>query len=438
MTFKPLLEAKNKDMKLGKHTLLIDGNYFVFSRLFVMPKPKSGKLLGSDKARAQFMRKLAIDFASEMRKLSAFVDDVVVAVDSKSWRKDLYPEADYKGTRKQDSSVDWDALYSLYGEFQDIIASKGVTVHQIQGAEADDVLFAWSTMLNDRGKSCIVWTGDRDLIQLVNYSAANDAHTIWYYNTKKSLYAYEGFLKDLEYQHTSDMSDEEMLFNMGSQSSMRDRYQGDIKDWINKNNIQVSEVDCDEFILKKILTGDRSDNIPSVVTWQKEMKNGKIRNYSITDRQAEKIMDQFLREHDEFRIDHLFNSASKDSIADIIYRVVGHSTPNLIKVNLSSNISLMLLHNNIIPDSIQRAIYEKIDLDWEGAIDDINNVLDKDIILKGTKWLKSEAPTGFDPFEGMDVPQEKAGKMKLVNKRGASKTSDTTEQPKTKKINNLF
>lgn len=421
-------------MRLGKHTLLIDGNYFVFSRLFVMPKPKSGKLLGDDKSRGQFMRKLAIDFASEMRKLKGVIDDVVVAVDSKSWRKDLYPEADYKGTRKHDESVDWDALYSLYGEFQDILATKGVTVHQIQGAEADDVLFAWSTMLNGRGKSCIVWTGDRDLIQLVNYSDANDAHTLWYYNTKKSLYAYEGFLKDLEQSHTADMSNDDMLFNMSSKSSMRDQYQDEIKAWINHNNIQVSEVDCDQFILKKILTGDKSDNIPSVVTWQKEMRNGKMRNYSITDKQAEKIMDQFIRENDTFRIDYLFSSASKDTIADIIYRVVGHSTPNLIKVNLSSNIALMLLHTKIIPDSIQKAIYEKIDADWEGAIDDINSILDKDIILKGTGWIKSDAPSGFDPFEGMDVPNEKP-KIKLVDKRRPKKDD---EQPKTKKINNLF
>lgn len=158
-------------MKVGKHTLLIDGNYFVFSRLFVLPKPKGGvALLGDDKQKAQFMRKLAIDFASEMRKLKMFVDDVVLTVDSKSWRKDLYPESDYKGTRKQSSDVDWNAVYSVYEEFQKVVASKGVTVHQIQGAEADDVIFGWSTMLNARGKSCIVWSGDRDLIQLVNYS----------------------------------------------------------------------------------------------------------------------------------------------------------------------------------------------------------------------------------------------------------------------------
>ena len=50
-----------------------------------MPRPKTGKLLGDNDSKAQFMRKLCLDLASEMRKMQGFVDDVVVAVDSKSW-----------------------------------------------------------------------------------------------------------------------------------------------------------------------------------------------------------------------------------------------------------------------------------------------------------------------------------------------------------------
>ena len=286
-------------MKVGKHTLLIDGNYFVFSRLFVLPKPKNGKLLGDDKQKSQFMRKLAIDFASEMRKLKMFVDDVVLTVDSKSWRKDLFPAAEYKGTRKQNSSVDWTAVYEVYEAFQDIVATKGVTVHQIQGAEADDVIFGWSAALNARGKSCIVWSGDRDLIQLVNYSETNDAHTLWYYNTKKTLYGYEGFNKDMETSAAKELTSDDMLFNMGGQHMLRDDYQRDILDWIKANKISIKEVDCDKFIFQKILTGDKSYNIASVVTWQKEMKNGKLRNYSITDKTADLIWDQYVKEYNK-------------------------------------------------------------------------------------------------------------------------------------------
>jgi 5'-3' exonuclease len=426
-------------MKVGKHTLLIDGNYFVFSRLFVLPKPKSGKLLGDDKQRAQFMRKLSIDFASEMRRLKGFVDDVVIAVDSKSWRKDLYPEAEYKGTRKQKNDVDWTTVYQIYEEFQEIMQKHGVTVHQISGAEADDVLFGWSTMLNDRGKSCIVWTGDRDLIQLVNHSKANDAHTVWYYNTKRTLYAYPGFVNDMETSAAQNMEADDMLFNMNGQHMRRDDYQSRILDWVKENKVTVEEVDCDKFIFTKILVGDNSDNIQSVVTWQKEMKNGNLRTYSITDKMANKIFDQFTKEHKGFTIDYLFSSEYKDTLSDIIYRVTGHSNTSLIKVNLTKNIALMLLHTRTIPDSIQKAIFEAIEADWEGALNNVETLLEMDKILAGTNWLENKYNAGPDVFAGMDIPKEEVElvkPLKLVGKK--TPKVETKGIPVTKNINNLF
>lgn len=421
-------------MKVGKHTLLIDGNYFVYSRLFVMPRPKTGKLLGDEKQKAQFMRKLSIDLASELRKLQDFVDDVVIAVDSKSWRKDLYPEADYKGTRKSDSSVDWANVYEVYGEFQNILKTRGVTVQQTSGAEADDVIFGWSVALNGRGKSCIVWTGDRDLIQLVNHSKANDAHTIWYWNTKKSLYVYEGFKADMELMASEQLSTDDLLFNMGGEHMGRDEYQHNILNWINKYKIEVNEVNCDEFIFKKVLTGDSSDNIPSVVTWQKEMKNGKLRNYSITDKMASKIWEQYIKEFDNFSIEYLFSDEQKNILSEVIYRVVGKSSKNLIKSSLNNNMALMVLHNRIIPEAIQKAIYKEIDQEWEGAVDNMNVLFDKDKILEGTQWLKgSDAPAGSDPFADMDIPEDPKP-MKTVGK----KKVETKAKPKTKNLNNLF
>ena len=421
-------------MKVGKHTLLIDGNYFVYSRLFVMPRPKTGKLLGDEKQKAQFMRKLSIDLASELRKLQDFVDDVVIAVDSKSWRKDLYPEADYKGTRKSDSSVDWANVYEVYGEFQNILKTRGVTVQQTSGAEADDVIFGWSVALNGRGKSCIVWTGDRDLIQLVNHSKANDAHTIWYWNTKKSLYVYEGFKADMELMASEQLSTDDLLFNMGGEHMGRDESQHNILNWINKYKIEVNEVNCDEFIFKKVLTGDSSDNIPSVVTWQKELKNGKLRNYSITDKMASKIWEQYIKEFDNFSIEYLFSDEQKNILSEVIYRVVGKSSKNLIKSSLNNNMALMVLHNRIIPEAIQKAIYKEIDQEWEGAVDNMNVLFDKDKILEGTQWLKgSDAPAGSDPFADMDIPED-SKPMKTVGK----KKVETKAKPKTKNLNNLF
>lgn len=412
-------------MKVGKHTLLIDGNYFIFSRLFVIPKTGKKPLLSDEESRSRFMRKLAIDFSSEVRKFKGYVDDIVVAVDDKSWRKDLYPEAQYKANRKHDDKVDWDTLYKLYGEFQDILSSHGVTVHKISGAEADDVLFAWSTALNGRGKSCIVWTGDRDLIQLVNYSSANDAHTVWFYNSKKVLYVYPGFIKDMQTSATETMSNDDMLFNMSGSHMVRDQYQANIMSWIKEQKVDVKEVNCDSFILEKILMGDKSDNIPSVVTWGKETKTGSVRIYSITQRLADKIIEEYLENVEDFKIDLIFSQSEMDRLSDIIYRVVGKSDPGLIKKNLDLNISLMLLHSKTIPHPILKAIFKRIEMDWEGAVDSMEDLMSLEKVLEDTKWITkgSSTPKSMDPFAGLDVPSE---------------PKKTDERPKVKKLDELF
>ena len=394
-------------MKLGKHTLLIDGNYFLHSRLFVLPRKKGKQLLADKDSQSQLMRKLCIDFASELRKMSTFVDQIVVAVDAKSWRKDLFPDAQYKGTRTHDDSINWEAVFNVYSEWQNILAKRGVVIHQINGAEADDVLFGWSTQLNNEGRNAIVWTGDKDLIQLVNYNQATDAYTLWYYNSKKKLLAFEGFEELLNERQTANISNDDMLFNMGSDSVMHDQMKQNLTDWIQKNRIEINEINCDDFIFAKILQGDKSDNIKSVVSWIKTTKSGKIMNYSISEKLAYKILDQYKKEEGNFTIDLFFNQSCVDKIVDIIYRVVGKSDPQEIKGRFNQNLDLMLLHFNTIPDPIQKQIYKAIeeDLDVDPQVPKLTKM---EIILEGTDWLAKKgasAPSGFDPFAGLETPE---------------------------------
>lgn len=405
-------------MKLGKHTLLIDGNYFLHSRLFVLPRKKGKQLLADKDSQSQLMRKLCIDFASELRKMSTFVDQIVVAVDAKSWRKDLFPDAQYKGTRTHDDSINWEAVFNVYSEWQNILAKRGVVIHQINGAEADDVLFGWSTQLNNEGRNAIVWTGDKDLIQLVNYNQATDAYTLWYYNSKKKLLAFEGFEELLNERQTADISNDDMLFNMGSDSVMHDQMKQNLTDWIQKNRIEINEINCDDFIFAKILQGDKSDNIKSVVSWTKTTKSGKIMNYSISEKLAYKILDQYKKEEGNFTIDLFFNQSCVDKIVDIIYRVVGKSDPQEIKGRFNQNLDLMLLHFNTIPDPIQKQIYKSIeeDLDIEPQVPKLTKM---EIILEGTDWLAKKgasAPSGFDPFAGLETPETNSTEDSKITK----------------------
>ena len=407
-------------MRKGGHTLLIDGNYFLHSRLFVLPRPKDGVMLEDEASRASLMRKLAIDLASEVRKMRGFIDKVVVAVDARSWRKDLFPTAEYKGTRKADSSIDWNAVYNVYEEFQNILQKHGVVVHKIEGAEADDVLFGWSTLLINKGRNSIIWTGDKDLIQLVNYSKANDSYALWYSPVQKSLYCFNDFINVLETSETTNNDD--LLFNLSTYSGVKEEYKLAIKDWIQSNKVKLTEVNCDEFMFNKLLIGDKSDNIPSVVLWQKEMKGGKLRTYSITNKLADKIFQQYNKENSQFVIDQLFNKDEIEKLADVVYRVIGKSSVAQIKNNISQNMSLMMLHTKVIPDAIQNEIYSSVEAELkvlEGT--DLSQLTNKEKILEGTGWLKvSQTPKQYDAFANIPETKEKK-KLKLVGKKTNTK-----------------
>ena len=111
--------------KTGRHTFVIDGNYFLFRTLYVLPrKSKKAEMLGTEEDTKVFMRKLATDFAYQIRLFEGLIDKVVWTQDSRSWRKDFYPEAEYKGNRKQDSSINWANFSKLLKSLHNYLLSK--------------------------------------------------------------------------------------------------------------------------------------------------------------------------------------------------------------------------------------------------------------------------------------------------------------------------
>ena len=282
-------------------------------------------------------------------------------------------------------------------------------------------MYGWSTQLNSEGKNCIAWTGDRDLIQLVNYNQATDAYTLWYYNSKKKLIAFEGFEDVMASRKTSTMTNDELLFNIASEEATYDKLKEDFQAWMDKNRVEVQEINCDDFVFGKILQGDKSDNIPSVITWTKAASNGKIRNYSLTEKHCVKILEQYKKEESEFTIEHFFNRGQVNKLVDIIYRVVGKSDPKEIRIRFNQNLDLVLLHYNTIPLAIQKGIYNNIEAD-RNVLPEFSNITQMEKILEGTDWMakKSQgAPKKYDAFAGL-------------------KEDSSKERPSTKKLNELF
>tara|TARA_R110001592_G_scaffold192795_4_gene439731 strand:+ start:1059 stop:2210 length:1152 start_codon:yes stop_codon:yes gene_type:complete len=374
----------------------MDGNYFVYSRLFVLPRDKKTRFLDTEKDRGMFIRKLAMDFASEMRKFKNIANRVVFVADSKSWRKDMIPEAEYKANRKQSETINWTAVFEIYDEFKELLKKRNVIVQQMSGAEGDDLVFAWSTFLNMQGDNCIIWSGDRDLMQLVNYNPANDAYSLCYDSTRKIMGVYPGFTKWLS-SRTNKAQDD--IFNI-SAVYVDDMIKQEIEGFIKTSKVKLWPIYCDEFIFTKILTGDKSDNISSVVQVVKQTKTGKTRTTRVSDNKAAQILKEFKSIHRRMSAVYLFDDDYKQDICTIIKKVMKIDTPIVdLKLKLEQNIKLMLLHTATIPDAIQTIMFAAVKEDAKIAIGQYEGLLDKDDILENTTHIaKNYIPKSMDPF----------------------------------------
>lgn len=117
-------------------------------------------------------------------------DHVVMCLDSKSWRYDLYPN--YKASRKlkaanksQKEKEEDEYLFEVFNDFIDFLNNKtNVTVLKEQGCEADDLIAHWIRLHPDDKN--IILSGDSDFIQLLSNNV------IIYDGKKEETYTIDG------------------------------------------------------------------------------------------------------------------------------------------------------------------------------------------------------------------------------------------------------
>lgn len=114
------------------------------------------------------IRSLKVKFGADYGEL------VICADDRKYWRREYFPP--YKGNRKADrekSNIDWHALFDMLNVIkQEIKDNFPYRVVQVEGAEADDVIgsicMKYGQILNSNEKILIL-SGDKDFVQLQVY-----------------------------------------------------------------------------------------------------------------------------------------------------------------------------------------------------------------------------------------------------------------------------
>jgi DNA polymerase-1 len=142
----------------GKETIvLVDGYGLIFRAYFALPATMS-TTTGEQTNAVYGFTSMLLDVLNARKP-----DYVVIALESgKTFRHEIFEE--YKGTRT-DMPVD---LREQIGRVQQLIATLGIPVKQVERYEADDVIGSLSRTLAADGYRVVVVTGDSDLLQLVD------------------------------------------------------------------------------------------------------------------------------------------------------------------------------------------------------------------------------------------------------------------------------
>jgi len=397
--------------------MIIDGNHFLFKTLHVLPR-SGGEILGTDTDVEVYIRKLATDLAYQIRAVEGLIDEIVWTLDSRSWRKDFYPQADYKGTRKQDSKLNWDNFSRATGEFKQILASKGVTISQLSGAEGDDLIYAWNTERQAAGRSTLILTGDRDLLQLVGRNESNNAHTIMYSPTHKKLYVPMGHKEWTEIEPSGDFFD--VIRSSVTAASQAKKL---IDIFAKRDSSLAIEVDPNRVKFTKVLTGDVGDNVSPAYWYTKTSKSGTTRTYGVSENKASQILDDFIKKHGTLNPMFLHSEEHIADLARILVRVINAKHMGLDQIigNIKINTSLMVLDSRSIPEEILDAMFSHVESCMKSMNTQLSEIASKTKMLAGTKYLadsgsmkmSSSIFKGDDDTDNMSFITDKKNKGKV-------------------------
>lgn len=308
--------------------LIIDGNYILSKLVFTLHK--HNLLYGG-------LHKALENNINTYRKWHSFTNVYLVS-DSKekSWRKDIVDT--YKGTRKKDTDIDWNFVYTAYEEFKKSLKGH-IRVLEESKIEGDDWLSYLTEKANKEGRSTLIVSNDYDIKQLVTYGTSPlyiNMMTNEMYNKEKLFLPknYKTFMNIVSKLPNDD------IFDLNDNSE----FLGLLNRFINR--YEIHEINSVESLITKIISGDQSDNITSV--WS-VVKNGKKRGIGSSGSQT--IYNEYINEFGEI---DLRDPDLYENIADLICEKKKLSKSNITSIvkNIELNFKLIDLRISNLPIEI--------------------------------------------------------------------------------------
>lgn len=210
--------------------ILFDGNFLYHKSFSVFSTYYRGEamenVLEDPEKRSVLMRKFVIDLCDTVRRFRD-VKRVAVVLDSHSWRYSFYPDYKYALTRVRDPS--YKQFLSVLDDLEALLREKGLIVSRVRGAEGDDLLYVWALYFGYcLDEELVIVTGDSDLRQILTRRVAI------FNNSARNRRLYCIPEREVEWNEALD------------------------------TDVSVLPVKPFEVLLKKVLMGDKSDNVPNV------------------------------------------------------------------------------------------------------------------------------------------------------------------------------
>lgn len=321
-------------MRFNKLTLICDANWLLLSRFSIMRDRFDIALpeVAKERARDELHELMAKSISIVLNRFS-IIDNIILVTDGGSWRKQLpVPKAienvTYKGNRTSAKELDWKYIYGALTDLTDCCKELGVTVANHSSIEGDDWVWYWSRRLNAEGTSCIIWSSDNDLKQLIQNDSSTMAFTAWY-NDKNGIW--------LESSMNDEIVDELDFF----MSPIK------VKSSILESLVQLSKstsyINPDDIVMEKIICGDAGDNIKSVAKVVSGSKTYKVSN---------KIWQEIKSNLNIKSLNEFFEQ--KNNIIKSIAAIKKFIDCNVNDIDemFDYNIKLVWLNETIIPETI--------------------------------------------------------------------------------------
>lgn len=170
---------------------------------------------------------------------------MVIACDSYSWRKDVFPE--YKAARKanrESDKHDWKEIFDLIeSTLNDLRENFPYAVIKIDSAEADDIIGALTVHKSDfGGEDVVIISADKDFIQLQQYGNVTEQWSPLFNKMVKDdnprKYLFEHLLKGDSGDGVPNANSHDNVFTTGSRQTPMTQKQID-KYWDNRDDLEM-------------------------------------------------------------------------------------------------------------------------------------------------------------------------------------------------------